>query len=276
MLVFGHPDDESHLAGSTIAKYSAEGAEVVVVIATRGEAGEIAPGVDATAENLGEIREAELRASVSVAGASLELLDYRDSGMEGTPENEDPRAFVQAPEDEVVGTLVSLMRKHRPHVVVTFDENGGYGHPDHKFISKTTTGAFFASGDTGRADTAGLPPWTPSKLYYMGFPRSRIKRFIEEYVKIKPDNDFRDIDPEKMGIPDEEFTTRLDVAEYVSVRREAASKHRTQGSPFDMFPEAMQEEVFGNDYFVLVHPSRDGERTNNLETDLFEGLDGLD
>ncbi len=274
MLIFGHPDDESHLAGSTIAKYSAEGAEVVVVIATRGEAGEIAPGVEATTENLGKIREAELRASVAVAGASLELLDYRDSGMEGTPENEDPRAFVQAPEDEVVGTLVSLMRKHRPHVVVTFDENGGYGHPDHKFISKTTTGAFLTSGDAGRADPENLVPWAPRKLYYMGFPRSRIKRFVEEYIKINPDNDFRDIDPGKMGIPDEQFTTRLDVATYVSVRREAASKHRSQGSPFDLFPEAMHEEVFGNDNFVLVHPSRDG--AGDLETDLFEGLDVLD
>lgn len=272
MLAFGHPDDESHLAGSTIAKYSAEGAEVVVVIATRGEAGEIAPGVEATPENLGEIREAELRASVAVAGASLELLDYRDSGMEGAPENKDPRAFVQADEDEVVGTLVSLMRKHRPHVVVTFDENGGYGHPDHKFISKTTTAAFLASGNAGRADPENLAPWAPGKLYYMGFPRARIKRFIEEYVKIKPDNDFRDIDPDTMGIPDERFTTRLDVAAYVSVRLEAASKHRSQGSPFDLFPEAMHEEVFGNDYFVLVHPAP-AEPTSGLESDLFAGLD---
>jgi LmbE family N-acetylglucosaminyl deacetylase len=275
MLAFGHPDDESHLAGSTIAKYSAEGAEVVVVIATRGEAGEIAPGVEATPENLGEIREAELRASVAVAGASLELLDYRDSGMDGTPENEDPRAFVQAPEDEVVGTLVSLMWKHRPHVVVTFDENGGYGHPDHKFISKTTTGAFLASGDAIYTDPGDLAPWTPSKLYYMGFPRNRIKRFIEEYVKIKPDNDFRDIDPDKMGIPDERFTTRLNVGPYVAVRREAALMHRSQGSPFDLFPEAMHEEVFGDDYFVLIHPVPVG-RTADLESDLFARLDGLD
>ena len=105
----------------------------------------------------------------------------------------------------------------------------------------------------------------------MGFPRSTVKRFVEEYLKIKPDNDFGDIDPETMGIPDERFTTLIDVGPYVSVRREAASKHRSQGSPFDMFPEAMHEEVFGNDYFVLIHPSRDVATV--LEIDLFEGLD---
>jgi N-acetyl-1-D-myo-inositol-2-amino-2-deoxy-alpha-D-glucopyranoside deacetylase len=114
MMAFAHPDDESHFAGSTIARYAAEGAEVVVVITTRGEAGEIAPGVDVTQENLGQVREAELRASVKVTGASLEMLEYRDSGMDGTPENDDPRAFVQVSESRVVGELVDLMRKHRP------------------------------------------------------------------------------------------------------------------------------------------------------------------
>ena len=125
MMAFAHPDDESRLAGSTIAKYSAEGADVVVVCATRGEAGEIEPGVDATPETLGDVREAELRASVAVAGAKLELLNYRDSGMAGTPENRNPKAFVQAPEAEVVDKLVALIRQYKPQVIVTFDEKGG-------------------------------------------------------------------------------------------------------------------------------------------------------
>lgn len=159
LFAFGHPDDEANLAGSTIAKYSAEGAAVLVVIATRGEVGDIAPGSDATAATIGAVREAELRASVAVLGASLELLDYRDSGMPGAPENADPRAFVQSPEAEVVGKLATLMRRHRPHVVVTFDENGGYGHPDHITISQTTTLAFHVCGDRHYVDPASLPPW---------------------------------------------------------------------------------------------------------------------
>jgi len=147
-LGFGHPDEESGLSGSTIAKYAAEGADVRIVIATRGELGEIAPGSSATPEDVGVVREAEVRASVNVLGASLELLDYRDSGMPGTPENEDPRAFAQASMDEVVDHLVVSMRRHRPHVIVTFDENDGYGHPDHVMISEATTLAFRACGDS--------------------------------------------------------------------------------------------------------------------------------
>jgi len=269
MLAFAHPDDESHLAGSTIAKYAAEGAEVVVVITTRGEAGEIAPGVDATPENLGEVREAELRASVKVAGASLEMLNYRDSGMAGTPENNDPRAFVQAPEQQVVGELAELMRKHRPQVVVTFDENGGYGHPDHIFISKTTSIAFRESGNPEYSSPGGLKPWSPLKLYYMAFPRSRIKRFFEEYRKMKPDNDITNADPETFGVPDDMFTTQLKVAKYVPVRREAASKHRSQGSPFDVFPESMHEDIFSVDHLILIDPT---PAPGTAETDLFEGI----
>jgi len=269
MMAFAHPDDEPHLAGSTIARYAAEGEDVIVVIITRGEAGEIAPGVDATPENLGEVREAELRASMKVTGASLEMLEYRDSGMAGTPENEDPRAFVQAPESQVVAELVDLMQKHRPQVEVTFDENGGYGHPDHIFISKTTTIAFKESGNSSFESPGGMEPWSPLKLYYMGFRRSRIKRFVEEYRKMKPDNEISEIDPETLGVPDEMFTTQLEVVQYVPVRREAAAQHRSQGSPFDMFPEAMHEDVFSIDHLILVDPP---PAPGLSETDLFEGI----
>jgi LmbE family N-acetylglucosaminyl deacetylase len=200
---------------------------VIVVITTRGEAGEIAPGVDAAPENLGEVREAELRASMNVTGASLEMLDYRDSGMAGTPGNDDPRAFVQASESQVIGELVDVMRKHRPQVVVKFDENGGYGHPDHMFISKTTTAAFKESGNSSFESPGHLEPWPPLKLYYMAFPRSRIKQFVEEYRKMKPDNEISEIAPETFGVPDEMFTTQLEVAKYVPVRREAAAQHRS-------------------------------------------------
>ena len=267
MMAFAHPDDESHLAGSTIAKYSAEGADVVVVCATRGEAGEIAPGVDATPETLGEVRETELRASVAVAGAELELLDYRDSGMAGTLENNDPRAFAQAPESAVVDKLVTLIRKYRPQVIVTFDEKGGYGHPDHIRISKAATLAFHAAGDPDRGISEGFPPWSPDKLHYQGFPNSRIRKLIEEVSKNNPDSAFKDIDPETMGISDERITTRLDVAAYVGVRREAAAQHRSQGSPFDFFPEAIHEEVFGNDFLVRIHPKPTAKGI--IESDLF-------
>jgi LmbE family N-acetylglucosaminyl deacetylase len=197
------------------------------------------------------------------------MLDYRDSGMAGAPENDDPRAFVQASESRVVGELVDLMRRHRPQVVVTFDENGGYGHPDHIFISKTTTAAFKESGNPKFKSSGELDPWTPLKLYYMAFPRSRIQRFVEEYRRMKPDNEISEIDPETLGVPDDKFTTQLQVADYVPVRREAAAQHRSQGSPFDMFPESMHEDVFSIDHLILVDPE---PAPNLAETDLFEGI----
>jgi LmbE family N-acetylglucosaminyl deacetylase len=271
LFAFGHPDDEANLAGSSIAKYSAEGAAVLVVIATRGEVGEIAPGSGATAATLGAVREAELRESVAVLGASLELFDYRDSGMPGAPENADPRAFMQASEAEVVAKLTALMRRHQPHVVVTFDENGGYGHPDHITISKTTTLAFHASGNTSYVDPASLPTWTPCKLYYMGMPREHLRRWLEAYTRLKPDNAYRLLDVDAMFMPKDAFTTRLDVSAYIHKRREAIAKHRSEISLFDTFPVSMHKEIFSHDYFVLVHPSS-SHAANRLESELFEGL----
>jgi len=271
LFAFGHPDDEANLAGSTIAKYSAEGAAVLVVIATRGEEGEIVPGSHATAETLGVVREAELRASIAVLRASLALFDYRDSGMPGTPTTAGPRAFVQAPEDEVVGKLTTLMRLHKPQVVVTFDENGGYGHPDHITISKTTTRAFHASGNTHYVDPEALPAWTPSKLYYMGIPREHLRQWLEAYTRRKPDNAYRHLDIDTMYMPKDAFTTCLDVRAYIDMRRQAIAQHKSEVNLFEMFPASMHEEIFGHDYFVLVHPRR-SDIAGRSESDLFEGL----
>jgi LmbE family N-acetylglucosaminyl deacetylase len=271
LLAFAHPDDESNLAGSTIAKYSAEGADVLVVIATRGEVGEIAPGSAATRETLGAVREAELRAAVAILGASLALLDYRDSGMPGAPENTEPRAFVQAAVDEVVGKLVTLIRRQKPHVVVTFDENGGYGHPDHIAISKTTTLAFYASGDARYVDPEALPAWAPSKLYYMGIPRERLHSWIEAYTRLKPHNDYRDMDLNALFLPESSFTTRLDVRDYIPKRRQAIEQHRSEINMFEAFPASMHEEIFSHDYFALIYPGRTGSAAE-FESDLFEGI----
>ena len=154
-------------------------------------------------------------------------------------------------------------------MVVTFDKNGGYGHPDHMFISKTTTIAFKEPGNPYFESPGALDPWTPLKLYYMAFPRSRIKRFVEEYRKMKPDNEISEIDPDKLGVADELFTIQLSVAKYVPVRCAATAQHRSQGSPFDMFPESMHEDVFSIDHLILVDPK---PAPGLAETDLFEGI----
>src|SRR5437763_1747625 len=145
---FAHPDDEGIVSGALL-QYSTSGVETGLVVATRGEVGEIADPSLATPETLGQVREGEMRKAAEVIGIqSLYFLDYRDSGMEGTPENKDPRAFINADETEAVGRLVKIIREFKPTVIVTFDPTGGYGHPDHIAIHRWTTKAFQLSGDS--------------------------------------------------------------------------------------------------------------------------------
>jgi LmbE family N-acetylglucosaminyl deacetylase len=144
MAVFAHPDDESFGIGGTLARYGADpDVRVVLVCATRGEAGEISDPELATPERLGDVRERELRCACQVLEIdALHLLGYRDSGMAGTPENRDPRSLAMADADKVVGKVVAHIRLERPDVVVTFDEMGGYGHPDHIAIHHHAAAAF--------------------------------------------------------------------------------------------------------------------------------------
>ncbi len=147
-------------------QYSTLGVETGLVCATRGEVGEIADPALATPENLGQVREEEMRLAAEVLGVrNLWFLDYRDSGMAGTPENEDPRAFVRASSAEVVGKLVAIIRQFRPQVLITFDESGAYGHPDHIAIYRHTTSAFHAAADAVQYPELG-PAHAVSKLYY--------------------------------------------------------------------------------------------------------------
>src|SRR5437868_4602609 len=201
--VFAHPDDEGTMSGALL-QYSTLGVETGLVCATRGEVGEIANPALATPENLAEVREEEMRAAAEALGVpNLWFLDYRDSGMAGTPENEDPRAFVRASAAEVVGKLVAIIRQFRPQVLVTFDESGAYGHPDHIAIYRHTTSAFHAAADAVQYPELG-PPHSVSKLYYSSFPRSAM-RAIGAWMRSQKSaasiqNDFGDVAPEKLGL----------------------------------------------------------------------------
>src|SRR5690349_6110474 len=163
--VFAHPDDEG-LIGGSLLHYNALGVETGLICATRGEVGEISDPSLATRENLGQVREREMRAAAEVLKVNhLWFLGYRDSGMDGTPENQDPHAFIQAGAADVVGKLVEIIREFHPHVLVTFDETGGYGHPDHIAIYRHTTSAFHAAADNVLYPELG-PAHAASKLYY--------------------------------------------------------------------------------------------------------------
>jgi len=252
--IFAHPDDEGGMGGAFL-KYKMEGAETGLIVATRGEVGEISDPALATPENLGQVREGEMRAAAEVLKLDhLWFLGYRDSGMAGTPENQDLRSFAQASAADVVGKLVAIIREFRPQVIVTFDETGGYGHPDHIAIYRHTTSAFYAAADAAQYPELG-PAHSVFKLYYTSFPRSAIRAMGEWMRSQNYQGSFSRLDPEKFGVPDELITVRLNVEPWWETKGRSWSMHRTQmnpNSPMAKIPEEMQRKWRSREYFQLA------------------------
>jgi LmbE family N-acetylglucosaminyl deacetylase len=252
MAVFAHPDDESFGIGGTLAYYGADpDVRLVLVCATRGEAGEISdPGL-ATPEHLGQVREQELRCACQRLGVdALYFLDYRDSGMAGSQENQHPRALNMADPEEVVGKIVVHIRREKPQVVVTFDETGGYGHPDHVAIHHRTRVAFEAAGDLSKYPeqiTAGLEPHQAQKLYYTAIPRRFFRAAVDKMTELGIEIPQRYLERLNgpFGLPDEACTTDIYVQDYWNVKQAAVQCHATQLNPDSIFsslpPEVMRE-----------------------------------
>ena len=278
LAVFAHPDDESFGIGGTLARYAAGGVRVVLACATMGEAGEMKdPGLGSV-EQLAEIRERELRCACDVLGISeLHLLGYRDSGMAGSPDNDDPRALVQADPAEVVGKIVRVIRQVRPQVVVTFEEGGGYGHPDHMAIHRHTVAAFQAAGDPSQYPehlVMGLEPHLPQKLYFTALPRRFFRGLAQRLKAVGFDlSRFGAFDWESMGVPDELCAAEIDVSAYVGIKQQAFQCHRSQlspDSPFSLIPPEIQQDFMSTECFSLAGSRL--EPGQGPETDLFAGI----
>ncbi len=225
--IFAHPDDEGTMGGALL-KYGSEGVATGLICATRGEVGEIADPALATPENLGQVREGEMREATKALGVdNLWFLDYRDSGMADTAENNDPRAFMQVGSAEVVGKLVTIIRQFRPQVIVTFDENGAYGHPDHIAIYRHTTSAFHAAADAVQYPELG-PAHSVSKLYYTSFPRSLVDEIAAWLKDQNYEGSYSDLDPEKLGLPDASIDVWLNVEQWQESKDRSWALHRTQ------------------------------------------------
>lgn len=244
LAVFAHPDDESFSTGGTIAALRERGVDVTLICATRGEVGEIRVPELATPETLGQVREGELRRAMAAVGVDdVRFLDYRDSGMIGTPENDDPRALMQALEGEVVDRIAAVLRELEPSVVVTFGPDGFYGHPDHLTMYRATTAAVLAAGEDGAS--------TPQALYYATAPR---ERFIE--LASKPNTPFSEMTPEQIarwGTPLAEITTIVDVSSYIGHKRAAMEAHRTQfgdGGPLRHLTREELDQLLSREHFV--------------------------
>jgi len=271
LAVFAHPDDEAFGTGGSLSRYAASGVRVALVCATRGEVGEISDPSYATPETLGAVREAELRCAAETMGiAELIFLDYRDSGMAGTPENLHPRAFINAPTSDVVPTLVGIMRRIRPDVVVTFEPNGGYGHPDHIAIHRHTVAAFHAAADASQHPNLGSPHQA-KRLFYTAIPTSFFLEMRDLLAAIGEDTaEFSRF--EEYGWPDERVNVVLDVSSTVEEKWQALNCHRTQFGPKNLFrrlPEQFAKQLMSYEHFALAWP----EPPPGLRlTDLFEGL----
>jgi N-acetyl-1-D-myo-inositol-2-amino-2-deoxy-alpha-D-glucopyranoside deacetylase len=274
LAVFAHPDDEAFGTGGTLAHYAAAGTETTLVCATRGEVGEIADPSFASPETLGQVREQELQCSVEAMGVDrLILLGYRDSGMVGTAENEDCRAYINAPEGEVIVRLVAILRQARPHVVVTFEPNGGYGHPDHIAAHHHTVKAFHLAADPAVYPELG-PAWQPDRLFYTAIPRSFFRKMREGMVNLGMDTtDFdRRMGDDAPGWPDEAISAILDVSDSVAAKWDALHCHRTQFGPGNLFrqlPDETVKELMSHEYFALAWPEPE---PGLCMADLLEGL----
>jgi len=233
LAVLAHPDDESFGMGGTLALYASRGVEVHLVCATRGEVGEATPELLKGFESIAKLRESELRCAAGILGlAGVHFLDYRDSGMPGSPDNTHPQALAAQPLDDVAANVVCYIRQLKPQVVLTFDPIGGYRHPDHIAIQRATVRAFEQAGNAEFAANS-LPVHTPERLYFHKMPNGLLKfavRFLPLIGK----------DPHKFGsngdidlvpIAEVDFPTnaRIDIRSVLKKKRQAGACHASQG-----------------------------------------------
>ncbi len=261
MLVLAHPDDESMGNGAAIARYAAEGVKTYLVTATRGEQGWCGPEDENPGpEELGRIREAELRDAAGVLGIDeVSFLDYRDGEL------------AQADSGEVAAKIVRHIRRVRPHVVITFDQNGLYGHPDHIAICQQATAAVAAAADPGFADADGQPAHHVSKLYYMAWTEGEIELFQSAFGELA-----MQINGHRRGAiawPQWSITTQIDAPAHWQQVWEAISRHRSQLPGYQKLialPELAHKQLWGSSVYYRAFSRVNGGA--NTESDLFAGL----
>ena len=288
LLVHAHPDDETINSGVTMARYVAEGAGVTLLTCTLGEEGEVlvpelAQLAADQADQLGGYRIWELRNAMAALGVTDQRFlggagRYRDSGMMGTPANGEPRAFWNADLEEAVAHAVAVVREVRPQVVVTYDENGGYGHPDHIQAHRVAMGAVDAAADPGYRPQLG-EPWAVAKVYWCCVPRTVLQAGIDA-LAAAGESFFEGVtsaDDLPFAVPDDEVAAAVDGRDFVHRKDAAMRAHPTQitvDGPFFALSNNLGQEVLGTEYYRLVRGERGPGTTgpHGWEDDLFAGL----
>lgn len=276
LSVHAHPDDESSKGAGTVALLSDAGVRCVLVCCTGGEAGDIlnpAMDTDEVKADIGAVRRKELDTAAAVLGyAEVLWLGYRDSGMPGMPENEHPGCFANVPFDDAVARLVAIIRRERPHVVLTYpDIQDGYAHPDHLRVHDATIAAVRVAADANQLSWAGAP-WDVPKLYYTMWSRARARATHEKLLELEMPSPF---DDSWFSRPWQDFrvTTTLDVSGTYQRKKAALLAHATQIDPASPFWFALPDDVAeGVHPYEEYHLARSMVPVELPETDLFAGL----
>ncbi|MBY6351034.1 mycothiol conjugate amidase Mca [Rhodococcoides corynebacterioides] len=281
MAVHAHPDDESSKGAATMARYAAEGHEVLVVTLTGGERGDIlnpAMDIPGVRERLPEVRREEMAAAAAVLGVRQTWLGFVDSGLpEGDPLPPLPDGcFALVPLEVSTEALVKVVREFRPHVMTTYDEKGGYPHPDHIRCHEVSVAAYEAAADPEQFPDAG-PAWEVSKLYYShGFIRQRMQLFHDELLARGEESPFAEWLEQWSKDRDEimgRVTTQVECADFFDARDDALRSHRTQIDPNGRFfavPTELQRKLWPTEEYELA---RTRVRTSLPENDLFAGIE---
>ncbi len=286
MAVHAHPDDESSKGAATMARYVREGIDVMVCTMTGGERGDVLnPAMDRpeVKADMARIRREEMARAREILGVQQRFMGFVDSGLpEGDPKPPLPDgSFALVPLAEAAAPLVKAVREFRPHVILTYDENGGYPHPDHIKTHQVTVAAFEAAADPDRYPEAG-EPWQPLKLYYfVSFHQAKYVALHEEMLRRGQDSPYEKIfaqweerarKREELGIKQLEITTRIDVSDYLEIRDQALLAHATQIDPksawFDC-PLDVQRAAWPTEDYHLARSLVDTELP---EDDLFAGV----
>ena len=276
LTVHAHPDDEASKGAGTVAKYHDQGVRTVLVCCTGGEEGDILnPAMDRpeVRERLHEVRLEELAKSAKVIGYDeVVMLGYRDSGMPETEPNARPEAFANADAEEAIGRLVEIIRRERPQVIITYnDDQAGYPHPDHLQVHDISIPAFEHAGDPDWHPELG-EAWEPSKLYYTVWSRQRMLTLHQTMVDLGIESPFTEEWFERPS-QDHRITTSIEVEQYYEVRRDALISHATQVDPTSPFwfglPDDAARKVHPYDEYVLALARIEAPTP---EDDLFAGI----
>ncbi|GAA3129334.1 N-acetyl-1-D-myo-inositol-2-amino-2-deoxy-alpha-D -glucopyranoside deacetylase [Planomonospora alba] len=263
LLVHAHPDDETIGTGATMAKYAAEGAHVTLVTCTLGEEGEVIPPELAHLaadrdDTLGEHRIGELAAACRALGVTDHRFlgwpgRWRDSGMMGAASNHRENAFWRADVEEAAAELVKVIREVRPQVLVTYDDNGFYGHPDHIQAHRVARRAFDLASEPAHGEGE---PWRISKFYLTALPRSAVRRATEAMREAGTRFQIAEADDLPYGCADEDVTTEIDARAHVGAKLDAMRAHATQiavDPPWFALSNGIGQQAFGVEHYILRH-----------------------